>query len=51
MVQTETSGQGETFVVNDEDEEMSSPPPREASSASAGKFQTFTLDDLPPSKW
>ena len=52
MAQTETSGQGETFAIDNEDEEMSTtPPPRESSPASTRKFQTFTLNELPPSKW
>ncbi|KAL5548784.1 hypothetical protein UlMin_004015 [Ulmus minor] len=52
MAQTKTSGQGETFVVDNDDEEMSTTPPsREAPPVPTGKFQTFTLDDLPPSKW
>ena len=52
MAQIETSGQGETFVVDHEDEEMSTAPPsRESPLVPTGKFQTFTLDDLPPSKW
>ncbi|KAL5548138.1 hypothetical protein UlMin_003369 [Ulmus minor] len=52
MAQTETSGQGETFIVDNDDEEMSTTPPsREAPPVPTGKFQTFTLDDLPPSKW
>ncbi|KAL5564654.1 hypothetical protein UlMin_027818 [Ulmus minor] len=52
MAQTETSGQGETFVIDNDDEEMSTTPPsREAPPVPTGKFQMFTLDDLPPSKW
>ncbi|KAL5575994.1 hypothetical protein UlMin_017693 [Ulmus minor] len=52
MAQIVTSGQGEIFVVDNDDEEISTTPPsREAPPVPTGKFQTFTLDDLPPSKW
>ncbi|KAL5577277.1 hypothetical protein UlMin_018976 [Ulmus minor] len=52
MAQTETSGQGETFVVDNDDEEMSTTlSSREVPPVPIGNLQTFTLDDLPPSKW
>ena len=52
MTQAKSSGQGKTFVVDNEDEEESTAnPTRESPLAPIGKFQTFTLDDFPPTKW
>ena len=45
MTQVESSGQGETFVVDNENEEESTTHPTRESPI--GKFQTFILDNLP----